>query len=208
MKAFFLTRNPVYLQTQQLTIRSISHLFHIADIVSAPASNKWKINYVCEKCMQIQENGRIYLIVVDGEIYKIGSSTSNGGIRNTLTSYMNGLGGSPSLRTFGIHMLIQEQLDSGKLIQIYAKFNHPIEIVINGLTSSISKLTYPQIKDMEDLCREDYKKIYNKYPIWNFQENKEQFPQHIQMAHAEHLQKQKMKRVLKPKSDINPLDDK
>ena len=40
---------------------------------------------------------------------------------------------------------------------------------------------------MEDLCREDYKKIYGKYPIWNFQENVEEWPQHIKLAYKEQV---------------------
>ena len=44
------------------------------------------------------------------------------------------------------------------------------------------KTTYPQIKEMEHACREDYKKVYGKYPLWNFQENAEQFPEHIKQS--------------------------
>ena len=174
---------------KNLIIDSINNLFFIGDIVkkTTKSKGKWKVDYKCDKNIQNKENGRIYLIVVDDQIYKIGSSACKGGIKNTLSFYEGGLGGSPSLRTFGIHMLIQEQLDIGKKIKIYVMFIEPIRVVINGLLTSIEKITYPQIKDMENVCREDYKKIYGKYPIWNFQENVEEFPKNIKLAYRQKI---------------------
>ena len=151
------------------------------------SKNKWKVCYTCDKKFQKQENGRIYLLVINDEIYKIGSSECKGGIKNTFNFYEGGLGGSPSLRTFGIHLLIQEHLELGKTIKIYALFVEPIKVIIRGLYSSIEKITYPQIKEMEDACREDYKKIYGKYPHWNFQENVKEWPQHIKSAYKEQV---------------------
>jgi hypothetical protein len=168
-------------------IEQNKNLIHVGNIHNK--NGKWKVDYVCDSIIQTKNNGRIYLIVVDNIIYKIGCSESKGGIKNTFNSYQGGLGGSPSLRTFGIHKLIQEQLDLGKKIQIYAIFIDPIEVVIHGLVSCMHKTTYPQIKEMEHACREDYKKVYGKYPLWNFQENYEQFPEHIKNAFKEYITK-------------------
>ena len=128
---------------------------------------------------------------MDDIIYKIGSSECKGGIKNTFAFYEGGLGGSPSIRTFGIHLLIQEQLNLGKKIKIYVIFIEPIKVQIYGLTSSIEMITYPQIKKMEDLCREDYKKIYGKYPRWNFQENVEEWNKNIKLAYKEQVDNRK-----------------
>jgi hypothetical protein len=172
-----------------INLDSIENLIYIGDIIekNTNSKGKWKLDYKCDKNVQKKENGRIYLIVIDGIIYKIGSSECKGGIKNTFGFYEGGLGGSPSIRTFGIHLLIQEQLNLGKKIQIYVLFIEPIKVVITGLSSSIEKITYPQIKEMEDLCREDYKKIYGKYPMWNFQENVEEWPEHIKLAYKEQV---------------------
>ena len=45
--------------------------------------NKWKINYVQNKELLQNKNNRIYLIIVDDEIKKIGSSSAQGGIKDT-----------------------------------------------------------------------------------------------------------------------------
>lgn len=169
----------------KINVSEIKDIIYIGNIVekNTQSKGKWKLEYSCDKNIQKKENGRIYFIVVNGEIYKIGSSECKGGIKNTFSFYEGGLGGSPSIRTFGIHLLIQEQLNLGKIIQIYALFIESIKVTIKGLLSSIEKITYPQIKEMEDLCREDYKKVYGKYPKWNFQENVEEWPQHIKLAY-------------------------
>ena len=154
---------------------------------------KWDIKYECSKDIQKKENGRIYFILVDGKIYKIGSSACKGGIKSTFGSYIGGLGGSPSIRTMGIPVLIQELLDAGKEIKIYALFNDPIKVPVYGLFSVREVDTYPQVKEMEEECRIDYKKIYGKYPQWNFQENHEKWPTHIQKLFTEQVNQRKKK---------------
>jgi hypothetical protein len=81
-------------------------------------------------------------------------------------------------------LLIQQQLDAGHLVQIYALFIEPITIQISGISSTKQVITYPDIKVLEDLCREDYKLVYGKYPQWNFQENAEKWPEDINAAYV------------------------
>lgn len=165
--------------------------------VEKSSENKWKgkwdIDYKCSKDIQKKENGRIYLIVVNNKIYKIGSSASKGGIKATLGCYITGLGGSPSIRTMGIPVLIQELLDAGNEIKIYALFNDQIQVVTYGLSSVKEETTYPDVKSMEEACRVDYKNIYGKYPEWNFQENHEKWPAHIKKLYTEQVNQREKK---------------
>lgn len=172
-----------------MKIGDIKNLVYIGDIINKDSNSKgkWKLEFKCDKMIYMMENGRIYLIVINDEIYKIGSSACKGGIKTTFSFYENGLSGSPSIRTFGIHLLIQEELNKGNSIKIYALFIEPIKVIIYGLTSVSEKITYPQINEMEELCRQDYKKIYGKYPIWNFQENNEELPQYIKILYKEQV---------------------
>jgi hypothetical protein len=93
----------------------------------------------------------------------------------------------------GIHALIQELLDAGKEVKIYTLFNDPIKVIAYGLCSANEVTTYPDVKVMEDACRVDYKKIYGKYPSWNFQENGEEWPEHIQKLYTEQVNQRKKK---------------
>ena len=54
--------------------------------------------------------GRVYLLVVDGEIKKIGGSVGKGGIKSTMSFYVSGNTGRPSIRSYGINTLIFESL--------------------------------------------------------------------------------------------------
>ena len=175
--------------TNKIECKKIKDIIHVGEIIKKnnKSLSKWKLNYKCSKENMYKENGRIYFIEIDNEIYKIGLSACKGGIKNTFGFYENGMCGSPSIRTFGIHMLIQEKLNENKSINIYMLFIDEIKIKIRGITSEIEKITYPQIKEMEDLCCEDYKKIYGKYPQWNFQENAEEFPIIIKNKYKEQV---------------------
>jgi hypothetical protein len=98
--------------TTQINVETIPNIKYIGDIIhkDTKSKGKWKVEYKCDKETQKQENGRIYFLVINSEIYKIGSSSCEGGIKTTFAFYEGGLGGSPSIRTFGIHLLIQNSL--------------------------------------------------------------------------------------------------
>jgi hypothetical protein len=191
--------------TTQINVNTIPNIQYIGNIVSkdTKSKGKWKIDYKCDKETQKKENGRIYFIVVNDKIYKIGSSSCEGGIKTTFAFYEGGLGGSPSIRTFGIHLLIQKELDAGNLIQIYALFIEPIRIQITGISSTKEVVTYPDIKVLENLCREDYKLIYTKYPVWNFQENAEKWPEEINIAYVNQVNSRKSSTL--EKHEVLPL---
>ena len=141
----------------------------------------WDINWLPGVIELIkQENGRIYFIVVDNVIKKIGCSECKGGMKTTFAFYKGGLGGSPSLRTFGIHHLIFDELKADRNVELYGMWNKSINVKVQGLFGEEEQEIYPAIRSMEDKCRLEYKQVYGKYPDWNFQENAEQWPTHIQ----------------------------
>jgi hypothetical protein len=174
---------------KRIIVKNIPNIYLIGNVTpnKTMTKNRWKLNYTCDKKTQTKENGRVYFIVVNDEIYKIGQSSCKGGIKSTFNFYQGGLGGSPSLRSFGIHMLIQNNLEFGNKIEIYALFNEAISIKVNGISSIVTKDVFPDVKEMEDLCREDYKKIYSTYPPWNFQENGEEWPYKIKSLYKQRI---------------------
>ena len=70
------------------------------------------------KDMLTSNAGRVYLMVVDGVIKKIGGSVSKGGIKSTMSFYESA-NGRPSIRSFGIQQLIFEELEAGKAVEIF-----------------------------------------------------------------------------------------
>ena len=199
--------------SENINIQEIPNIHYIGDIVikDTKSKGKWKLEYKCNKDIQKQENGRIYFIVINGEIFKIGSSSCEGGIKTTFSFYEGGLGGSPSIRTFGIHVLIQKELDASNKIQIYALFIEQIKVKISGICSVKEVITYPDIKVLEDLCRQDYKKIYGRFPLWNFQENGDKWPDEISELYVEQVNNRKnvssSKEIIKKKKIIIKEED-
>jgi hypothetical protein len=128
-------------------------------------------------------SGRVYIIAVDDVIYKIGGSQAHGGIRSTWSSYCSGNSGRPSDRTYGINVLINEQLDLGKKIEIYMIQSERVQAQVTGLFDQETAMI-SAFKEMERKCLEDYFKIEKEYPEWNFKESNKDWPLYIQEGAA------------------------
>lgn len=129
-----------------------------------------------------QKNGRCYYIVVNDEIFKIGYSDCDGGIKSTISSYRSsGNSGRPSDRTHGIHVLIAEQLLLGNKVEIYFHYNPLINVnltLMDGSVVSIENSISGKILEFKNM--EIYKNKHNDFPVWNLQEAGKPWPTHIQ----------------------------
>lgn len=165
-----------------MKISQVKTSIKVANIVSRDDTSKNKIKMKWENLdNEILKNnaGRVYLIVVNGEIYKIGGSQAKGGIRGTFNPYCGGMSGSPSVRTYGIPVLVREQLDLGKNVEIYMIVAQKVKALVPGLFDTTEK-EVSAFKEMEQLCLEGYFDLENKFPIWNFQESNKPWPKYIQ----------------------------
>jgi len=131
---------------------------------------------------------RVYLIVVNGIIKKIGGSEDKGGIKGTLAIYRDGgIKGRPSIRSYGIFKLIQVELQKGHKVEFFMIYQEDIESRIKGLfglkDKQLMRISY---KYLEDSCKLDYKQHENgKLPEWNFQEQGMDWPDLIKKLHTE-----------------------
>lgn len=129
-----------------------------------------------------QNNGRCYFIVVNSEIYKIGYSDCQGGIKSTIDTYKSsGNSGRPSDRTHGIHILIAEELVKGNIVEVYFAYNPSIDvelILMDGSTKIVSHSFSGKILETENMLI--YLNREGKHPIWNLQEAGKPWPSYIQ----------------------------
>ena len=130
--------------------------------------------------------GRVYLLVVDGEIKKIGGSVGKGGIKSTMSFYVSGNTGRPSIRSYGINTLIFESLLNDKEVQVYIILSEQVLAPVRGLFGTEQTLV-SAFKEMEDKCVNDYVKFTGSYPDWNYQEQAKPWEQYIQEGHAQML---------------------
>lgn len=181
-----------------MNIKDVKTCFKVADVVldKQHKQNHIKMNFLTEIAdengQQLKKNiltnnaGRVYIIVVDGIIKKIGGSQSKGGIKATLSFYQSAMQGGPSLRSYGIHLLIKEALENEKRVEIYMIISQSVKAPVKGLFS-IEKMKTNVFKEMENKCKEDYKKIEGDFPEWNYQERAFPWPKKIHESYVKFL---------------------
>lgn len=133
-------------------------------------------------------SARIYLIVQDGIIKKIGGSASKGGIKATMMFYISAMTGSPGVPRFIVHLLIERALRNKSSMELFMITSPRTLAKISGLFG-YKKVEIASFKEMEDLCKSDYYSKEKKYPDWNFQENHIPYPPMLAKKHNIYHQK-------------------
>ncbi len=163
-----------------MNIKEVKTAFKIAEVSlnKEHLKNHIKFNYlenlidedgkVLNKSFLRKRIGFVYLIVINSEIIKIGGSQGKGGIKSTMNFYEGAMQGGPSIRSYGIHLLIQKELKEGKKVEFYVIVSEEIKTQIKGLFGSEEGYVVA-FKEMEEKCNEDYKSVTEKYPEWHFQ---------------------------------------
>ena len=150
---------------------------------------KIKFNFCKDRNLIKKEGGRVYLICVNDVIYKIGYSRVKSGMKGTLGAYEGSMGGKPGINRYGIHILINNELNKGNDVSIYVKYSPVIKLEkpIMGLNKKHKKIETSLAHEFEDICKKDYNDFEKgRFPKWNFQENREQWPKEIQKKHNRH----------------------
>ncbi len=164
-------------------ISEVKTAFKIADVEYVKDSTKLNFNYLKdlkdENNQSLSQNiltqnvARVYLIVVDGEIKKIGGSQADGGIKSTLNIYKDGgVKGRPSVRSFGVWYFLYHTILTGAKIEFYMIYQPNFETQVKGLfgfcTIKDASISY---KLLEQACLTDYRNNNNDaLPEWNEQE--------------------------------------
>ncbi|GAA7523071.1 hypothetical protein ckin22_14420 [Helicobacter pylori] len=183
-------------------ISGVKTAFKIADVEYVKDSTKLNFNYLKdlkdENNQSLSQNiltqnvARVYLIVVDGEIKKIGGSQADGGIKSTLNIYKDGgVKGRPSIRSFGVWYFLYHTILTGAKIEFYMIYQPNFETQVKGLFG------FHAIKDasisyklLEQACLTDYRNNNNDaLPEWNVQEQGKDWPNDIKDEHANTTQK-------------------
>ncbi|MEM4215173.1 MAG: hypothetical protein QW484_02310 [Candidatus Pacearchaeota archaeon] len=175
-----------------MNIKEVKTAIKVGDFVlrNDRTPNKININFLPNLGKNILEDdsARIYIIVVDGIIKKIGGSAGKGGIKATMSFYVNAMQGSPGRPRFIIHLLIEKELRKGSKVELYMIRSPKIKAKIPGLFG-YKEVEIASFKEMEDLCKSDYYSKEGRYPDWNFQENNEPYPEDLERQFIAYHQK-------------------
>ncbi len=183
-------------------ISEVKTAFKIADVEYVKDSTKLNFNYLKdlkdENNQPLSQNiltqnvARVYLIVVNGEIKKIGGSQADGGIKSTLNIYKDGgIKGRPSIRSFGVWYFLYHTILTGAKIEFYMIYQPNFETQVKGLFGfHVIKDASISYKLLEQACLTDYRNNSNDaLPEWNVQEQGKDWPNDIKDEHANTTQK-------------------
>lgn len=128
----------------------------------------------------------VYFFVVDGEICKIGQTGMKSGIKGCIQSYANAGFDDPFPNRFVMSCHIRELLDQGKTVEMYFQYEEPIEVEVKGLTTTHKMRVGLDAKYMERVCEEEYRNLYGRLPIWNYQETGTPFPEEFEALYTKY----------------------
>ena len=182
-----------------MDISEVKTAFKIADVEFVEGQTKLNFKYLTDlkdengnrldkKILTINVS-RVYLIVVDGAIKKIGASGSKGGMKNTLQIYQDGgIKGRPSIRSYGVWYFLYHTILQGKKIEFYMIYQDNFEADVKGLFGKKKREASLNPKLIEECCLEDYlEREKGVYPEWNLQEQGSDWPNEAKDAHADIL---------------------
>lgn len=188
--------------------------FKIADVEYVQGSTKLNFNYLKKlvdehgkplpKDILTKNHSRVYLIVVDGVIMKIGASQDKNGMKGTLNIYKDGgVKGRPSIRSFGIWYFLYHTILQGKKIEFYMIYHDDFQAKVKGLfgfhqvnNASIS------CKLIEECCVADYISKEGKHPAWNVQEQGMDWPDDVKTEHSEITKTSLVRKTTRKKIDL------
>jgi len=159
-----------------------NNFIKIGEFTKDITSNKKMLS--CIWCVDsnilLKKDSRVYIFTSNGEIKKIGGSSSKNGIKSTISFYTSANTGKPSLSRFATMMEIIKEIEKGKKVEIFIKFIENVTVKIEGLYSK--KIIEANIShiDLENICKNDFYEIEKKYPEWNKQENHEKWDEEIE----------------------------
>lgn len=128
----------------------------------------------------------VYIICVNGEIYKIGQSSTKTGIQGCMNFYLNAGTDDPGINRFAINWFMREELDKGNKIEVYMIYMEPIVVEVPGLFNSNQVSVPISAKGIEENCLMQYNTIEGCYPKWNYQETGVSLPNSIHEAFGQY----------------------
>ncbi|RAZ24108.1 type II restriction endonuclease [Campylobacter hyointestinalis] len=192
-----------------MKISEVKTAFKIADVEFIKGQTKLNFKYLDKikdengielpKNILTQNLARVYIIVVNDEIKKIGGSQADGGIKATLQIYQDGgIKGRPSIRSFGVWYFLYHTILTGAKIEFYMIYQENFKKEVKGLFGlNMIDNAYISYKLIEQCCINDYLNFSDgKHPDWNVQEQGADWPLEIKNEHAD-LTKKAQSRIKK-----------
>ena len=145
-------------------------------VVGTPHNWKRKLKLVTDHPLAKTHLSICYMIVVNGEIKKIGQTSGKDGILGCMSLYGAAGQDDPSISRFGVISLVREEMKNGNTVEVYFQYEEQKTLTIKGAIGDITVPVPISAKVIEDNCVEHYKEVSGVFPEWCFQENGQSWP--------------------------------
>lgn len=170
----------------------VGEVVHGTDVYSGPKhvlyQTKLILNYDANfpKKLKNKHVSLVYILCVNGEIYKIGQSSTKSGIQGCMNFYLNAGQDDPGINRFAINWFMRQKLEDGNKVEVYMIYMEPIVIEVPGLFKSEQVVVPVSAKGIEENCLSQYNAIEGCYPKWNYQETGVALPAEIHEAFGQY----------------------
>ena len=117
------------------------------------------------------DRGRVYAIVVDGEIHKLGGSQAKGGIKATFDAYCGGFAFGMSARTYAVWNYLSQKIAAGQTVEIYAVWADTVTVPVPTMTGTEMQTIAVDFHAIEKNFVDEYVRLEGGYPELNMQES-------------------------------------
>lgn len=150
--------------------------------------NKLVLNYANNfpKKLKTEHVSLVYILCVNGEIYKIGQSSTKSGIQGCMGFYLSAGQDDPGINRFAINWFMREELNKGNKVEVYMIYMKLIALEVPGLFESKQINVPASAKGIEENCLSQYNAIEGCYPKWNYQETGASLPSEIHEAFGQY----------------------
>lgn len=156
-----------------MKIDHITNMTRVGEIKTQ--ANTKKLAFIPDSKITQQQlrdiRGRVYAIVVDGVIEKIGGSQDKGGIQGTIGWYLNGWAKGNSERTYCTWNFFTQNILAGKKVEVYAVWAPLVTAVVPTMTGSVTMDMPVDFHIIEKAFNDEYYEHEQKHPTLNMQES-------------------------------------
>ena len=156
-----------------MKITQITNMVRVGEIQTQPNQQKLAFipdNKITKKQLR-DKRGRVYAIVVDGIIEKIGGSQDANGIQGTIGWYLNGVKKGNSERTYCTWNFFTKNCLAGKKVEVYAVWAPMVSVEIPTMNGTITKDIPVDYHSIEKAFNDEYLAEEGKHPTLNMQES-------------------------------------
>ena len=185
MKIFWILK--LFFEFCFMNINQVKTAVKVGEIIlrEDDSPNLIKPKWLNPKCPSLKDSiGRVYLLVINGKIFKIGGSACKGGIKKTISGYTDCMKGGPSDRSYILHYLIYRELKKSNIVEVFMITSPKVIQPVTGLFG-IENKEVSAFREMELLCVTQHYQIDNRFPVWNFQESNTEYPLDLSEQYSE-----------------------